>query len=139
MRERTFIMLKPSAVSRGLVGAILSRFESRGLRIVALKSVKMRRDLAERLYMVHHSKPFYPSLINAVSDKQVVVAILEGRAAVEVVRKMIGATDPVKAEPGTIRGDYALDITDNIIHASDSAATYEYEWRIFFDPAEVSD
>jgi nucleoside-diphosphate kinase len=139
MVERTFIMLKPSAVSRGLVGSIISRFEAKGLRIAALKLVRVKREMAEKLYAVHFGKPFYQSLIDSISGKDVVVAILEGRSAIEVVRLMIGATDPVKASPGTIRGDYGLDITNNIIHASDSPDSYEYEHRIFFSQEEILD
>ncbi len=139
MVERTFIMLKPTAVSRGLVGSIISRFESKGLRIAALKLVRVRREMAEKLYAVHFGKPFYQSLIDSISGRDVVVAILEGRSAIEVVRLMIGATDPVKASPGTIRGDYGLDITNNIIHASDSPDSYEYEHKIFFSPEEILD
>lgn len=130
-------MLKPSAVERGLVGEILSRFEHKGLRIAALKLVKVKRDVAERLYAVHVGKHFFQALVDSIVGKDVVVAVLEGRSAVEVVRLMIGATDPVKANPGTIRGDYGLDITNNIIHASDSQASYEYEHRIFFTPEEI--
>ncbi len=139
MTERTFVMLKPSAVSRGLVGEILTRFEKRGFKIVALKTFKMSHAMAERLYKVHEGKPFYNDLIGTISGKKVVVAVLEGRGAVGVVRKMVGSTDPTKAEPGTIRGDFGLEITDNVIHASDSQETYEYEWKIFFGPDEALD
>ncbi|MEM0381566.1 MAG: nucleoside-diphosphate kinase [Nitrososphaerota archaeon] len=139
MAERTFIMLKPIAVSRGLVGSIISRFESKGFRIAALKLVRVKREMAERLYAIHVGKPFYQSLIDSITGKEVVVAILEGRSAVEVVRLMVGATDPVKASPGTIRGDYGLDITSNIIHASDSQESYEYEHKIFFSKDEILD
>lgn len=135
--ERTFIMLKPTAISRGLVGEIISRFERKGLKIVALKLVRVKREMAERLYAVHEGKPFYTTLIESIRDKEVVAAILEGRNAVEVVRLMIGATDPTKASPGTIRGDYGLDLTNNVIHASDSPQSYEYEHKIFFSPEEI--
>jgi len=138
MAERTFIMLKPSAVSRGLVGAIISRFEAKGFRIVAMKLVKMSREVAERLYSIHSDKPFYPSLVEAISGKEVVVMVIEGRGAVEAARLMVGATDPVKANPGTVRGDYALDLTDNVIHASDSKESYEFEYKLFFSPDEVA-
>ncbi len=132
-------MIKPIAVSRGLVGEIISRFERKGFKIAALKLVKVRRELAEKLYEVHKGKPFYSLLIESITGREVVAAILEGRSAIEVVRLMIGATDPVKAEPGTIRGDYGLDITENIIHASDSPYSYEYEHKIFFSPGEIVD
>jgi nucleoside-diphosphate kinase len=132
MSEYTLIFLKPSAVKRGLVGEILSRFERKGFEIAALKMVKMDRDTAERFYEVHRGKHFFEDLINAVSDKYIVAAILRGREAVRVVRNMIGSTDPVDASPGSIRGDYGLDITDNIIHASDSIDSFNREARILF-------
>lgn len=132
MSERTFVMLKPSCVERGIIGEILARFERKGMRLLGLKMVRASREMAEALYEVHRGKSFYSDLIDAISGKRVVVMVLEARGAVEVVRKMIGATDPVRAEPGTIRGDYGLEITDNIIHASDSQESYEREYRIFF-------
>jgi nucleoside diphosphate kinase (EC 2.7.4.6) len=112
-------MLKPSAVERGLLGEIISRFERKGLRIIAMKMIRMRREEAERLYEVHRGKHFYEQLVSTIAGKRVVVMVLEGRSAISVVRKMVGATDPVNAEPGTIRGDLGLDITDNLVHASD--------------------
>jgi nucleoside-diphosphate kinase len=136
--ERTFVMLKPSAVERGLLGEIISRFERKGLRILAMKMIRMRREEAERLYEVHRGKHFYEQLVSTIAGKRVVVMVLEGRSAISVVRKMIGATDPVNAEPGTIRGDLGLDITDNLVHASDSKESYEHEHRIFFEEAELT-
>lgn len=132
-------MLKPIAVSRGLIGEILARFERKGLKIAALKLVHVKRELAEKLYAVHRGKPFYGALIESITDKDVVVAILQGRNATEVVRLMIGSTDPVKAAPGTIRGDYGLDITENIIHASDSPSSFEYEHKLFFSSDDILD
>jgi nucleoside-diphosphate kinase len=136
--ERTFVMLKPSAVERGLLGEIISRFERKGLRIIAMKMIRMRREEAERLYEVHRGKHFYEQLVSTIAGKRVVVMVLEGRSAISVVRKMVGATDPVNAEPGTIRGDLGLDITDNLVHASDSNESYEHEHRIFFDESELT-
>jgi nucleoside-diphosphate kinase len=136
--ERTFVMLKPSAVERGLLGEIISRFERKGLRILAMKMIRMRREEAERLYEVHRGKHFYEQLVSTIAGSRVVVMVLEGRSAISVVRKMIGATDPVNAEPGTIRGDLGLDMTDNLVHASDSKESYEHEHRIFFEESELT-
>jgi len=135
--EKTFVMLKPSCVDRGLIGEVISRFERKGLVIKGLKMLVMTRELAERLYEVHKGKEFYEKLINTVTGKRVVALLLEGREAITVVRKLIGATDPAKAEPGTIRGDLGLDLTDNIIHASDSRESYQREASIFFDQSEL--
>ncbi|MEM0349476.1 MAG: nucleoside-diphosphate kinase [Candidatus Caldarchaeum sp.] len=134
--DRTFVILKPSAVSRGLVGEIISRFERKGLRPLAIQLKQLTRDEAARLYEVHRGKPFYEDLLTAITRGPVVLLVLEGRQAVEVVRKLIGATDPVKAEPGTIRGDYGLDITDNLVHASDSVESFQRESAIFFPSLE---
>lgn len=134
--DRTLVILKPNAVQRGLVGEIISRFERKGLKIVELQMKKMTQDEAARLYAVHKGRSFYDNLLNAITAGPVVLMILEGRQAVEVVRKLIGATDPVKAEPGTIRGDYGIDITDNLVHASDSQESYEKESAIFFPSLE---
>jgi len=135
--ERTFVMLKPSCIQRGLMGEVISRFERKGLRILQIKIMKMSREKAEELYRVHEGKPFYQNLINAISGKTVALMVLEGRRAISVVRKLIGATDPAQAEAGTIRGDLAIDLTDNLIHASDSLESYEREHRIFFTKEEL--
>ncbi|MCS6784982.1 MAG: nucleoside-diphosphate kinase [Candidatus Caldarchaeum sp.] len=130
--DRTFVILKPNAVKRGLVGELLSRFERKGLKLVELCLKQLTRDEAARLYEVHRGKAFYDDLLNAITAGPVVLMVLEGRQAVDVVRKLIGATDPTKAEPGTIRGDYGLDITDNLVHASDSPESFQKESAIFF-------
>jgi len=130
--ERTLIFLKPSAIERGLVGEILSRFEKKGLKIVKLKSLILTREKVEEFYSVHRGKPFFKDLVNTITGRTIVAAILEGREAIQVVRALIGATDPVKASPGTIRGDFGLDITDNLIHASDSPESYQREVKILF-------
>ena len=135
--ERTFVMLKPSCVQRGFIGEVICRFERKGLRIVQLKVEKMSREKAAELYKVHYGKPFYDDLVNTVSGKTVVFMVLEGRKAISVVRKLIGSTDPTEAEPGTIRGDLAIALTDNLIHASDSQETYEREHKIFFKEEEL--
>ncbi|HDD40211.1 MAG: nucleoside-diphosphate kinase [Thaumarchaeota archaeon] len=135
--ERTFVMLKPSCVQRGLIGEVISRFEKKGLKIIQLKVEKISREKAAELYKVHYGKPFYENLINTIAGKTVVLMVLEGRKAISVVRKLIGATDPAEAEAGTIRGDLAIELTDNLIHASDSEESYEREHKIFFDEGEL--
>ena len=135
--ERTFVMLKPSCVKRGLIGEVISRFERKGLRIIQLRVEKLSKEKAEKLYEVHRGKPFYQNLINTVAGKTVVLMILEGRRAISVVRKLVGATDPAEAEAGTIRGDLAIEITDNLIHAADSQESYQREHKIFFSEDEL--
>jgi nucleoside-diphosphate kinase len=135
--ERTFVMIKPDAVKRGLVGEIIARFERKGFKIKALKMKWLTREEAEKLYEVHKGKPFFEELVEFITSGPVVAMILEGPSAVEVVRLMIGATDGRKAAPGTIRGDYALDIGANVIHASDSKESYEREHRVFFTEEEI--
>jgi len=136
--ERTFVMIKPDAVERKLIGEIISRFEKKGFRIVAMKMIRMRKEQAEELYSPHREKPFYRDLVNFATRGPVVVMVLEGDSAVDVVRLMIGSTDGRKASPGTIRGDYALDIQENVVHASDSRESFEREHKIFFSPEELS-
>jgi len=135
--ERTFVFLKPEAVRRGLIGEILMRIERKGLRIRALRLHRMTRREAEELYAPHKGKEFFERLVEHVTSGPVLLMVIEGRGAVEVLRRMIGATDPLEAEPGTIRGDYALDITQNIIHAADSPERAEEEMRIFFTEDEL--
>lgn len=131
-RERTFVMVKPDGVRKGLVGEIISRFEKKGLVLVNLKLLTLSREEAEELYRVHEGKPFFEPLVEYVTSGPVVVMILEGEGAVKVVRSLVGATDPQEALPGTIRGDFALTIEENIVHASDSADSYQRESAIFF-------
>ncbi len=135
--ERTLVIVKPDAVQRGLIGEILRRFEARGLRIVALKMMWLDRALAERHYEVHRDKPFFPGLIAYITSAPVVVGVLEGTRAVETVRATMGATDPLRAQPGTIRGDLAMEIGRNLVHGSDSLETAEREISLFFSPEEV--
>ena len=134
---RTFVMIKPDGVSRGLVGDIISRFEKKGLKIIALKMLKLSRERAEQLYSIHKGKPFFNELVEFVTSGPVVAMILEGDSAIDVVRTIIGPTDGRKAPPGTIRGDYALSISKNVIHASDSEESYEREYPIFFSENEI--
>jgi nucleoside-diphosphate kinase len=135
--QRTFVMIKPDGVRKGLIGEIISRFERRGMKIVAMKMVKMDRALAERLYEEHKGKSFFEELISYVTSGPVVAMVIEADEAVSVVRKMIGATDPKEALPGTIRGDYALSKAENVIHASDSPEKASREISIFFKENEI--
>jgi len=137
MPERTFVMLKPDAVQRGLIGEIISRLERKGLKITAMKLIQMDRELAERHYDVHRKKPFFNELVEFVTSSPVVVMVVEGREAVRAVRTLMGATDPLEATPGSIRGDLGLDITKNLIHGSDSPETAEREIALFFQPGEI--
>ncbi|MGB9867245.1 MAG: nucleoside-diphosphate kinase [Bacillota bacterium] len=135
--ERTFVMLKPDAVERGLVGQIISRFEAKGLKVVALKMVRLSREAAEAHYRVHKGKHFFDDLVNFICSGPVVAMILEGREAVKTVRQLVGATDPVLALPGTIRGDLATEVTRNLVHAADSLEAAEREWALFFPESGV--
>jgi len=137
LAETTFVFLKPEAVLRGLMGEIIARIERKGLRIRAMKLHRMSREEAERLYDVHKGKEFFERLVRHVTSGPVLLMVIEGPRAVEAVRKLIGATDPVEAQPGTIRGDYGLDITQNIIHAADSPERALEEMRIFFTEEEI--
>jgi nucleoside-diphosphate kinase len=135
--ERTLVIVKPDGVQRGLVGPIVTRFEARGLKIVGLKLVQVSRELAERHYAEHEGKGFYPGLLNYITSGPVVVACLEGTSAVQMVRNVVGATNPLNAAPGTIRADFALDIGRNLIHASDAPETAERELALWFAPEEL--
>ncbi|MEZ0393938.1 MAG: nucleoside-diphosphate kinase [Desulfurococcaceae archaeon] len=130
--ERTLVMIKPDGVRRKLVGEIISRIERKGLEIKALKMVRLTRERAEEFYSVHRGKPFFNSLIEFITSGPVVAMVVEGESAISVVRTMIGPTDGRTAPPGTIRGDFALSITENVVHASDSAQSAEHEIRVIF-------
>ncbi|MCI2415517.1 MAG: nucleoside-diphosphate kinase [Candidatus Aramenus sp.] len=135
--QRTFVMIKPDGVKRKLVGEIISRIERKGLNIVAMKMVQINRERAEELYAEHKGKSFFPELISYITSGPVVCIVVEGDEAVAVMRKMIGATDPKEASPGTIRGDFALSKGENIIHASDSEEKARREMYIFFREEEI--
>ncbi|WP_126992883.1 nucleoside-diphosphate kinase [Thermosipho globiformans] len=137
--ERTFVYLKPNAVRRGLVGEIIKRFEQRGIKIVALKLIWMSKQQAEKLYEMHKGKSFYNDLIDFVTGGPIVAMIVEAPRVIEMVRHIIGDTDPLKAGTGTIRGEFALTITKNLIHASDSKENFEREYKIFFSDDEIID
>jgi nucleoside-diphosphate kinase len=135
--ERTLVIVKPDGLQRGLVGAILGRLESRGLKLVALRFMAVPKVLAEEHYGVHRGKPFYDGLINYITSAPVVAAVFEGLEAVAVVRSTVGATNPAAAAPGTIRGDWAVEIGRNLVHASDSAETGKAEIALWFKPVDL--
>ena len=135
--ERTFVMLKPSTVARGLIGSVLSRFEVKGFKIAAMKLTWVTPEKAAKLYSIHKGRPFYESLVEFTTSGPIVAMVLEGDEAVKVVRKLIGATNAKEAEPGTIRGDFAMSNQKNAIHASDSVENAKCEMGIFFKPEEV--
>lgn len=134
--EQTFVMIKPDGVQRSLIGEIISRFEKRGLKVVAMKLIQVSEDLARVHYEEHEGKAFYDKVVNYITSSPVVVMVLEGMNAVEVVRKMTGSTNPQDASIGTLRGDYCLDIGRNVIHASDSLKNAEREISLFFRKEE---
>ncbi len=135
--EKTFAMLKSSTIARAQIGAIVSRFENKGLKIVAMKMTKVTQEKAERLYAVHKKKPFYSELVAFITSGPIIAMVIEGDEAVKVVRKLIGATNAKEAEPGTIRGDFALSNQKNAVHASDSVENAKMEMAIFFAPEEI--
>ncbi len=135
--ERTLILIKPDGVQRGLVGPILARFEARGLKIVGLKLVEVSTELAERHYAVHQGKPFYEGLVRYITSSPVVAMVLEGTNTVAAVRKTVGATRSFEAEPGTIRGDLALEVGRNLVHASDAPETAREEIALWFGDHEL--
>ena len=135
--ERTLVLVKPDGVARRLVGEVISRIERKGLRIVALKMLKVSRQQAERHYAVHKGKPFYESLLAFITSGPVVAMVVEGESAIGVVRNLMGPTSGLKAPAGTIRGDFSLSIQFNIVHGSDSPESSEYEIPIFFDDTEI--
>ena len=137
--ERTLIIVKPDGVQRGLVGEIINRFEGRGLKLAGLKLMRISRELAERHYAEHQGKGFYESLVTYITSSPVVVGVLEGPGAIAITRTMMGATNPANAAPGTIRGDYALTVSYNIIHGSDGPESAQREVGLFFAPEELID
>jgi nucleoside-diphosphate kinase len=135
--ERTLIILKPDAVQRGLTGEILSRFEKKGLQIVGMKLMQIPQSLAETHYEPHKGKPFYPGLVKFMTSSPVIVFALQGKDAITIARKMMGATFGSKAEPGTIRGDFGVSNSFNLIHGSDSPEAATRELGLFFKPGEL--
>lgn len=139
MREMTLILLKPDAIQRGFVGRIITRFEEKGLKIVAMKMLRMDPALAKEHYAHLVSKQFYPDLEKFMTTHPIIAMIIEGKEAVEVVRNMLGPTNATKAPAGTVRGDFSNSTSRNVIHASDSKETAEKEIKRFFKPDEIFD
>jgi len=137
--ERTLVLVKPDGVQRLLAGRILARYEERGLRLVGLKLMQTSRDLAERHYAVHRERPFFGGLVEFITSAPLVAAVLEGPNAIAIVRAMNGATRPHEAAPGTIRGDFALETAQNLVHASDSSENAASEVALWFTEAELLD
>ena len=135
--SQTLVLIKPDGVQRSLIGTIIHRLESKGLKISALKMLSVTEDLANRHYEAHRGKPFFPGLVSFITSSPVVALVIEGKNAIEVVRNIMGATDPIEAEQGTIRGDFALDIGRNLIHGSDSAEAAEREINLFFNYEDI--
>ncbi len=135
--ERSLVLIKPVAMHTGLGGAIINRLEKMGLRVVGLKMLHMDKALAHRHYAVHEGKPFFENLVNYMTSAPIMAIVFEGGGAVEAIRKEMGTTDPSKAEPGTIRADFGLDIQRNAVHGSDSVAAAEKEISLFFTDDEL--
>ncbi|MDP6141839.1 MAG: nucleoside-diphosphate kinase [Dehalococcoidales bacterium] len=137
--ERSLILIKPDGVQRSLIGTIISRLEKQGLKLIAIKMLKLDKSLAQQHYAPHKDKPFFNSLVTYVISAPIIAAIFEGKGAVELIRKAAGETDPAKAAAETIRGDFGLDIEKNTIHGSDSTETAQMEIRLFFSDDEIFD
>ncbi|MBS3761547.1 nucleoside-diphosphate kinase [Halodesulfurarchaeum sp.] len=140
MMERTFVMVKPDGVQRGLIGEIVSRFEDRGLKLVGAKLMQIDRELAEDHYAEHTDKPFFEDLTDFITSRPVFAMVWEGQDAIAQVRTMMGATDPADSDPGTIRGDFGLDMGRNVVHGSDTEpGSAEREIKLFFEDSELED
>ncbi len=137
--ERTFIAIKPDGVQRGLVGEILGRFERKGFKLVALKQVTPSKQLAEQHYGVHKERPFFTGLVDFITSGPVVAMVWEGEGVISSARKLIGGTKPLEADPGTIRGDLAINIGRNVIHGSDGPETASFEISLWFGSEELND
>lgn len=137
--EKTFAMIKPGGIQRNLVGEVIKRIEQKGLKICALKMINVTKEQAYQHYDVHQDKPFFDKLVKSITSSPVIVMVIEGKHAVEITRALAGATDPIKAEPGTIRGDFSSDMTFNIIHTADAIERAKYEIAIYFDEKEILD
>ena len=137
--QQTLVLIKPDGVQRGLIGPIITRLEARGLKIVAMKMLQLDREMASRHYQAHKERPFFQGLVGFVTSSPIVAMVLEGSDAVELVRRTMGSTNPLQAEPGTIRGDLAVDIGRNLIHGSDSLESAATEIDLFFNPGEITD
>jgi len=137
--ERSLVLIKPDAMQRGLAGTIISRLESLGLRLAAVRMLHADKALAQRHYAVHKDKPFFDSLVEYITSAPIIACVFEGKGAVSAIRQAMGATDPATAEAGTIRGDFGLDIERNTVHGSDSPETAQEEVSLFFTGDEIFD
>jgi nucleoside-diphosphate kinase len=135
--ERSLVLIKPDALQRGLAGEIISRLERKGLKIVAMKMLHMDEDLAQRHYAVHKGKAFFDDLVDFITSSPIIAMVVEGKNAVEIIRRMMGETDPAKASSGTIRGDSGIDIGHNLVHGSDSLENASKEIALFFSVEEI--
>ncbi len=135
--ERSLVLIKPDAMRRGLAGTIIGRLESHGLKLVAIRMLHLNKELAERHYAVHREKPFFEGLVKYITSAPIVASVFEGEHAIEAIREIMGPTDPAKANAGTIRGDFGIDIEQNSIHGSDSPETAAQEIRLFFREDEI--
>lgn len=139
MMEKSFVMIKPDAVERRLMGKVLTKFEEKGLQIVATKMMLIDEELAKQHYGEHSEKPFFKSLVEYITSAPVLAMVIQGDDCISVIRKIVGATNPKDAELGTIRGDYGMDTGRNIIHASDAPESAKREIALFFDESEIMD
>jgi nucleoside-diphosphate kinase len=137
--ERSLVLIKPDAIQRGLAGEIISRLEEKGLKIVAMKMLHMDKNLAQRHYAIHEGKAFFNDLVNFITSSPIIAIVFQGKNAVQIIRQMMGETDPVKARSGTIRGDFGIDIGYNLVHGSDSLENASTEIELFFQAEEILD
>ncbi|PKL47917.1 MAG: nucleoside-diphosphate kinase [Candidatus Riflebacteria bacterium HGW-Riflebacteria-2] len=137
INERTFLLIKPDAVQRGFIGKIITRIEEKGLKIAALKMVQVSPEQAARQYECHKGRPFYDSLVSFICSSPCVAMVIEGRNAIALCRRLMGATSPDDSQPGTIRGDFSLDVKHNLIHGSDCAESFAHECQVYFADDEI--
>lgn len=137
--EKSLVLIKPDAMQRGLAGEIVTRLERKGLKIIAMKMLQMDKNLAQRHYAIHKGKVFFDKLVDFITSSPTIAIVFQGKDAVGVIRRTMGETDPVKAQAGTIRGDFGLDIEHNLIHGSDSAENASKEIELFFSTEEIID
>ncbi|MCJ7575824.1 MAG: nucleoside-diphosphate kinase [Dehalococcoidia bacterium] len=137
--DRSLVLIKPDAIQRALAGQIISRLERKGLKIIAMKILHMDKDLAQRHYAIHKGKPFFDDLVSFITSSPLIAVVLQGENAVQIIRQMMGETDPAKASSGTIRGDFGIDIGRNLVHGSDSPENARTEIDLFFSAEEIFD
>jgi nucleoside-diphosphate kinase len=135
--EQSLVLIKPDAIQRSLAGVIISRLEKRGLKIIGMKLLRMDKTLAQKHYAIHKDKDFFNDLVEFITSTPIIAAVFEGERAIEAIRQTMGATDPLKAASGSVRGDFGLDIQQNLVHGSDSAENAEREIGLFFSPGEI--